>query len=121
LAKSKNLVMIRVLQAIGPQYAQDYIGRFGFDPRLHPAYLTMGLGAGSVTPMQMGGAYAVFANGGFRITPYLIAKITDARGNVLSEADPVRAGDNAEQAIDPRNAFVMTTLLKDVVSFGTAT
>jgi len=121
LAKSKNLVMIRVLQAIGPQYAQDYIARFGFDPKLHPAYLTMGLGAGTVTPVQMGGAYAVFANGGFRITPYLIAKITDAKGNVLSEAEPVRAGDNAEQAIDPRNAFVMTTLLKDVVAIGTAT
>lgn len=121
LAKSKNLVMIRVLQAIGPQYAQDYIARFGFDPKLHPAYLTMGLGAGTVTPVQMGGAYAVFANGGFRITPYLIAKITDAKGSLLSEAEPVRAGDNAEQAIDPRNAFVMTTLLKDVVAFGTAT
>ena len=121
LAKSKNLVTIRVLQAIGPQYAQDYIAKFGFDPRLHPAYLTMGLGAGAATPVQMGGAYAVFANGGYRIAPYMIAKITDAKGNVLSEADPPRAGDTAEQAIDPRNAFVMTTLLKDVVAIGTAT
>lgn len=121
LAKSKNLVTIRVLQAIGPQYAQDYIARFGFDPRLHPAYLTMGLGAGAATPVQMGGAYAVFANGGYRVAPYLIAKITDARGNTLSEADAPRAGENAEQAIDPRNAFVMTTLLKDVVAIGTAT
>jgi penicillin-binding protein 1A len=121
LARSKNLVTVRVLQAIGPQYAQDYIAKFGFDPRLHPAYLTMGLGAGAATPVQMGAAYAVFANGGYRVTPYLIAKITDAKGNVLSEAQPAKAGENAERAIDPRNAFVMTTLLRDVVTAGTAT
>ncbi|MEO8487932.1 MAG: penicillin-binding protein 1A [Betaproteobacteria bacterium] len=121
LAKSKNLVTVRVLQAIGPQYAQDYIARFGFDPKLHPAYLTMGLGAGAATPVQMGGAYAVFANGGYRITPYLIEKITDAKGNALSQADPPKAGENAELAIDPRNAFVMTSLLRDVVAYGTAT
>jgi len=121
LAKSKNLVTVRVLQAIGPQYAQDYIARFGFDPKLHPPYLTMGLGAGSVTPLQMGAAYAIFANGGYRVHPYLIARVTDARGNVLSEARPVTAGENAERAIDPRNAFVMTTLLRDVIAFGTAT
>jgi len=119
LAKSKNLVTIRVLQAIGPQYAQDYIARFGFDPRLHPAYLTMGLGAGAATPLQMAAAYAVFANGGYRVAPYLIAKVTDARGNVLSEAKPAVAGEDAERAIDPRNAFVMTTLLRDVIVFGT--
>ena len=121
LAKSKNLVTVRVLQAIGPQYAQDYIARFGFDPRLHPAYLTMGLGAGAATPVQMGGAYAVFANGGYRVSPYLIGRITDAKGNVLSQADPPRAGESAERAIDPRNAFVMTSLLRDVVAYGTAT
>ena len=121
LAKSKNLVTVRVLQAIGPQYAQDYIARFGFDPKLHPAYLTMGLGAGSATPVQMGGAYSVFANGGYRIAPYLIAKISDAKGNVLSQAEPVVAGENAELAIDPRNAFVMSTMLRDVVAYGTAT
>jgi len=121
LAKSKNLVTVRVLQAIGPQYAQDYVARFGFDPKQHPAYLTMGLGAGSVTPVQMGGAYSVFANGGYRTAPYLIAKITDARGNVLSQAEPAVAGETAERAIDPRNAFVMTTMLRDVVAYGTAT
>jgi len=121
LAKSKNLVTVRVLQAIGPQYAQDYIARFGFDPRLHPAYLTMGLGAGATTPIQMAGAYAIFANGGYKVSPYLIAKITDAKGNVLSEAKPDTAGGSAERAIDPRNAFVMTTMLKDVIAYGTAT
>jgi penicillin-binding protein 1A len=121
LAKSKNLVTIRVLQAIGPQYAQDYIARFGFDPKLHPAYLTMGLGAGSATPMQMATAYSVFANGGYRITPYLITKITDSHGATVSEARPAIAGKDAERAIDPRNAFIMQTLLRDVVTSGTAT
>jgi penicillin-binding protein 1A len=120
LAKSKNLVTVRVLQAIGPQYAQDYIARFGFDPKLHPAYLTMGLGAGAATPMQMAAAYAVFANGGYRITPYLISKITDSRDAALSEAKPSLARKDAERAIDPRNAFIMTTLLRDVITSGTA-
>ena len=120
LAKSKNLVTVRVLQAIGPQYAQDYIARFGFDPKLHPAYLTMGLGAGSVTPLQMASAYAVFANGGYRVNPYLIAKITDAKGTTLSVAKPAVAGREAERAIDPRNAFIMTSMLRDVVVYGTA-
>ncbi len=119
LAKSKNLVTVRVLQAIGPQYAQDYIARFGFDPKQHPAYLTMGLGAGSTTPLQMAAAYSIFANGGFRVAPYLITRITDAKGTVLSEARPTVAGENAERAIDPRNAFVMTSLLRDVVAYGT--
>ena len=121
LAKSKNLVTVRVLQAIGPQYAQDYIAKFGFDPKQHPAYLTMGLGAGAATPLQMASAYAVFANGGYRVNPYLISRITDSRGVVLSEARPAVAGGEAQRAIDPRNAFIMTTMLRDVVAYGTAT
>ena len=121
LAKSKNLVTVRILQAIGPQYAQDYIARFGFDPKLHPAYLTMGLGAGAATPMQMAIAYAVFANGGYRVTPYLISRITDSHDAPLSEAKPALARQDAERAIDPRNAFIMTTLLRDVITSGTAT
>ena len=96
LMKSKNLVTVRVMQAIGPQYAQDYIARFGFDPKLHPAYLTMALGAGAATPLQMVAAYAVFANGGYRVTPYLIDRVVDGRGNVLSKATPAVAGVNAE-------------------------
>jgi penicillin-binding protein 1A len=121
LAKSKNLVTVRVLQAIGPQYAQDYIARFGFDPKQHPAYLTMGLGAGSVTPLQMASAYAVFANGGYRVNPYLISKITDSKGTTLSVAKPLVAGAEAERVIDPRNAFIMTSMLRDVIAYGTAT
>ena len=119
LAKSKNMVSIRILQAIGTQYAQDYVSKFGFDPKQHPAYLTMALGAGNTTPLQMASAYAVFANGGFRITPYLIERIVDGRGNVLAKTEPAVAGADAEQAIDPRNAFVMTTLLRGVITGGT--
>ncbi|MCC7066886.1 MAG: PBP1A family penicillin-binding protein [Burkholderiales bacterium] len=120
LAKSKNMVSIRVLRAIGPSYAQDYITRFGFDPKQHPAYLTLALGAGQTNPMQMAAAYSVFANGGFRIKPYFIRKILDPKGTVIFEESPVVAGKDAEQAIDPRNAFIMTTMLRDVVRFGTA-
>ena len=120
LMKSKNLVTVRVMQAIGPKYAQDYISRFGFDPKLHPAYLPMALGAGAATPLQMLGAYSIFANGGYRITPYLIDRVVDSRGNVLSNAQPVIAAEGAERAIDPRNAFIMTTMMRDVVRAGTA-
>lgn len=125
LTKSKNMVSIRVLQAVLPSYAQDYITRFGFEAKAHPAYLTMALGAGSATPLQMAGAYAVFANGGYRIKPYFITKITDDKGGVLFEAAPEvarqRPGDNAaERVIDPRNAYIMTSMMRDVVRFGTA-
>ena len=120
LMKSKNLVTVRVMQAIGPQYAQDYIARFGFDPKLHPPYLPMALGAGAASPLQMVAAYSIFANGGYRVTPYLIDRVLDSRGNVLSRAQPAVAGEGAERVIDPRNAFIMTTMLRDVVRGGTA-
>ena len=120
LAKSKNLVSIRILQEITPSYAQDYIARFGFDPKLHPPYLTMALGAGNVTPLQMATAYAVFANSGFRIQPYFIERIEDQRQNIVGQAQPLVAGHGAQRAIDARNAFIMHTLLQDVVRYGTA-
>lgn len=121
LAKSKNMASIRILQAIGVQYAQDYISRFGFDPNLHPPYMTMALGAGSVTPMQMAVGYTAFANGGFRISPYFIERIEDEKGNVLERAQPIRVAENARQIIDPRNAFLMTSMMQDVIQRGTAT
>ena len=120
LAKSKNMVSIRVLQAIGTRYAQDFVGRFGFDADKHPPYLTMALGAGSVTPMQMARGYAVFANGGYRIDPYLITKIVDDRGNLLAEAQPAKAAIDAPRVLDGRNAFIMDSMLRDVVRVGTA-
>jgi penicillin-binding protein 1A len=120
LAKSKNMVSIRVLEAIGPKYAQDYASRFGFDPEKHPAYLTMALGAGSVTAWQMARAYGVFANEGYLVQPYFIHKVVDDRGNVVALAKPVRAGDETLRVIDARNAFIMDNMLQDVTRYGTA-
>jgi penicillin-binding protein 1A len=120
LAKSKNMVSIRVLDAIGPKYAQEYVTRFGFDPERHPPYLTMALGAGSVTAWQLARAYSVFANGGFLIQPYFIHKIVDDRGNALALAEPRRAGDEGLRVLDPRNAFIMDHMMQDVTRSGTA-
>jgi len=120
LAKSKNMVSIRILQAIGPRFAQEYVTRFGFDSEKHPAYLTMALGAGSVTPLQMARAYGVFANGGYLVEPYVIEKIVDDRGTVLAQANPTRAGDASLRVLDPRNAFLMNSMMQDVTRYGTA-
>jgi penicillin-binding protein 1A len=119
LAKSKNMVSIRVLQSVGPAFAQEWITRFGFDADKHPAYLTMALGAGSVTPMQMATAYSVFANGGYMTSPMLIAKITDSKGRVLSQSTPPVL-DESMRVLEARNAFVMNTLLQEVTRSGTA-
>ena len=119
LAKSKNMVSIRILQAVGAQNAQDWIARFGFDADKHPAYLTMALGAGSVTPMQMATAYSVFANGGYRINPWLVTKITDQKGKTLVESQPPLPNESV-RAIDARNAFIMSRLLQEVARVGTA-
>ncbi|QWD87097.1 penicillin-binding protein 1A [Polynucleobacter paludilacus] len=120
LAKSKNLVSVRIVRAIGPSYAQEYIKRFGFDPEKHPPYLTMALGAGSVTPLQLASAYSVFANGGYQVEPYLIDRMIDTKGNVLFEAKPTRAGEDATRVLDKRTAFVMDSMLQEVTKTGTA-
>ena len=120
MAKSKNLASVRIIRKVSPRYTQDYIQRFGFEAEKHPAYLTMALGAGSVTPLQMATGYAVFANGGFRVEPYLISKVIDSKGNVLFEAQPTRAGDPSIRALDARTAFVMDSLLLEVTKSGTA-
>ena len=119
LAKSKNMISIRILQSVGAQNAQDWITRFGFEADKHPPYLTMALGAGSVTPLQMVTGYSVFANGGYRVNPYLITKVTDQMGKVLSEFKPPEL-DESLRAIDARNAYVMTSLLQEVTRSGTA-
>ena len=119
LAKSKNMISIQILNSIGARYAQDWITRFGFDADKHPPYLTMALGAGSVTPMQMGAAYSVFANGGYRINPWLISRVSEQRGRVLVDTPAVPLSEE-NRAIDARNAFLMTSLLQEVTRAGTA-
>lgn len=120
LMKSKNMISIRILNRIGAKYGQEYTTRFGFDADKNPPYLTLALGAGAVTPLQMVGAYSVFANGGYKINPYLISRITDATGKVLVQIKPVLAGDENIRVIDERNAFLIDSMLKDVVRGGTA-
>jgi penicillin-binding protein 1A len=120
LAKSKNMVSIRVLHSIGPRYAQDFITRFGFEPEKNPPYLTMALGAGSVSLMQMAGGYAVFANGGFRINPYLIDRIVDLKGKTVAKAQPTKAGNESQRVMDPRHVFIADSMMQEVVRSGTA-
>ena len=160
LALSLNLVSVRLLRAITPEYAAEYMGRFGFSPEKLPKNLSLTLGTAEATPLQMASAFAVFANGGFRIEPYLIARIEDAKHNILEQANPVAvcpdcpapgsvaggttpgmgevgqrrerlprgawsapsapAARHAEQAITPQNSFLMTSILRDTVSYGTA-
>lgn len=120
LMRSKNLVSIRILQAITPLYARDYLTKFGFEAEKQPPYLTMALGSGSVTPMKMLEGYSVFANGGFHITPYFIQRIEDATGKVLYQATPAVAAETAERVIDVRNAYTMVNMMQDVVRHGTA-
>ena len=121
LAKSKNMVSIRLLRSIGTHYAQDYITRFGFDAEKNPPYLTLALGAGAVTPWQQLAAYSIFANGGYRIQPYIVHQIVDDKGTVLAAIQPALAGDESLRAIDARNAWLMDSMMHDVVRRGTAT
>jgi penicillin-binding protein 1A len=119
LAKSKNMISIQILRSIGTQYAQEWVTKFGFEADKHPPYLTMALGAGSVTPMQMATAYSVFANGGYRVNPWLVSKVSEQRGKVLVETQ-VPLPDDAQRAIEPRNAYLMSSLLQEVTRSGTA-
>ena len=119
LAKSKNMVSIRILQAVGPRNAQEWLTRFGFDADKHPAYLPMALGAGAVTPMQMATAYSVFANGGYRLNPWLITKVTDHKGRTLVETAAPELTEDL-RGIPARNAFIMGSMLNEVARSGTA-
>lgn len=120
LYRSKNMVSIRIMQAIGPKYAQDYVTRFGFDAARQPPVLPMALGAGSVTPLQLATAYSIFANGGYRVQPYLIDYITDGSGEVIMRAEPVVAGNSTARVIDERTSYLMNHLLRGVATSGTA-
>ncbi|OGI38439.1 MAG: hypothetical protein A2140_09280, partial [Candidatus Muproteobacteria bacterium RBG_16_62_13] len=141
LALSLNLVSIRLLRAITPTYAVEYLERFGFDRERNklPRNLTLVLGTASVSPMEMARAYAVFANGGYRIEPYFILRVEDGNGKVLEEANPARVCPNcpdpktagkpdgkdkkpvvaAPSVLSPETSFIMTTMLRDVIRSGT--
>jgi penicillin-binding protein 1A len=120
LAKSKNMVSIRVLQSVGTRPAQEWVTRFGFDADKHPPYLTMALGAGSVTVMQMATGYSVFANGGYLVSPHLINRVTDYKDRLLVDSPPAEINEASQRVIPQRNAFVMTSLMQEVTRSGTA-
>ncbi|WP_235513839.1 penicillin-binding protein 1A [Aquabacterium parvum] len=119
LAKSKNMVSIRLVQLMGPQAARTWTGRYGFDVDKQPDNLTLALGAGSTTPMQLASAYAVIANGGLKVNPVVISQITDGTGKVVFEATP-KVLDESDRVIPARNAFLTGTLLNEVTRSGTA-
>jgi penicillin-binding protein 1A len=120
LAKSKNMISIRLLKAIGPAYAQQWIAHFGFEAEKNPPYLTMALGAGAVTPISMADGYAVLANGGIRVNPMLITRITDSRGQLITQSPPQSGQDERLRTIPARNAFITNSLLQEVTRTGTA-
>lgn len=140
LTHSRNLVSIRVLRDIGIAYAVDYVSRFGFEKDRMAPNLSLSLGNASITPLELASGYAVFANGGYRVTPYLIERIEDAYGNIVFQAEPARVcsscadaaaspllpvadsaapAQHAPQVIDPQNAYLMTSMMQDVVQYGT--
>ncbi len=137
LAKSINLISVRLLQAINVPYALTYVKRFGFNPKKLPRNLSLALGTGEVTPLELARAYAVFANGGFRITPYLIDHIANEQSQIVYKAEPKiaceaclrgeieppltddRDSPYAPQVIPADIAYLMTSALKDVIRYGT--
>jgi len=119
LSKSKNVPSVRILNAVTVPYAHEFLGRFGFDLARHPTNLTMALGTGAVTPQQLAGAYSVFANGGYKVQPYLIARIEDATGKVLKATPAPARLDEASRVLDARNAFIVDSMLRDVTRSGT--
>ena len=120
LAKSKNVPSVRLLRAVEVSYAHAFLQKFGFDPHRQPRNLTLSLGTGAVTPLQLAGAYAIFANGGYQLKPYLIAKIQDGGGDLFVENRAPAAKDEANRVLDQRNAFIMDSMLRDVTRYGTA-
>jgi penicillin-binding protein 1A len=119
LAHSKNVPSVRLLRALGVAYAHTYLPKFGFTPEKQPRNLTLALGTGAVTPLQMAGAYAVFANGGYQVKPYLVALVKDANGTVLAQPKPYSGPEETSRVLDPRNAFIMDSMLRDVTRYGT--
>jgi len=116
LARSQNMVTIRLLQAIGLTKFIDFTEKFGFKKEKMPKYLSLSLGVAEVTPLEMATAYSVFANGGYRVTPNLVRKIKDYQGKIIYEAPPP----TSTQTLDPKVAFLMTSALQEAIKTGTA-
>ncbi|MBI3773199.1 MAG: penicillin-binding protein 1A [Gammaproteobacteria bacterium] len=151
LTHSRNLVSIRLLQAVGPDVALDHATRFGFDRSHLPRNLSLALGSGEVTPLELARGYTVFANGGFLVQPYYISRIEDMNGKLLFQAKPVVACRECEpvitpsadgttptetapaptttasgqplakRTVSPQNIYIMTSMMRDVIRAGTAT
>lgn len=128
IIQSRNLVSIRLLALVGMTYTVDYLKRFGFQPAQLPPGLSLALGTATVTPLQMAQAYAVFANGGLKVIPFLIDNIQDAQDEIIYQAKPLVACGNectpgeaaAPRVLSPENAFLITSALHDVIQRGTA-
>jgi penicillin-binding protein 1A len=119
LAESKNVPSVRLLRAVSVPFSHEFLGKFGFDLARQPKNFTLALGTGAVTPLQMAGAYAVFANGGYQVQPYLIARIEDADGKVIQQATPPAARNEEQRVLDARNAYITDSMLRDVTRYGT--
>jgi penicillin-binding protein 1A len=140
LIHSRNLVSIRLLRDITPDYAIDYAGRFGFDTQQMPHNLSLALGSGSAAPWDMARAYSAIANGGYRIEPYVIQRIEDVSGKILMQSQPATVCETclitpddqmqevqndsllfkpAERIMTPQNNYIMNSMMRDVVSYGT--
>ena len=119
LTKSQNMVSIRLIKHINPSFAQSYIRRFGFEPARNPAYFTLALGAGAVTPLQLAVGYSIIANGGFYVKPYFIDRIVDSAGRLVRKYEPLKTGDEKLRVIDARHAFIINNILSEVIRTGT--
>lgn len=144
LYKSRNLVSIRLLQTIGIDYALNYVSRFGFNKQDLPRNLSLALGTANLTPMEIAGGWTAFANGGYKVQPYLIERINARDGKLLFAANPARTATSAanleeqnaialsqdpnapilkpivgEQIVDERTAYILTNMLQDVIKRGT--
>ncbi|WP_335551879.1 penicillin-binding protein 1A [Massilia sp. DD77] len=119
LTHSRNVPTVRMLRTLEVDYTRDFMQRFGFDPARHPRNLTMALGTGAVTPLQMAGAYAVIANGGYRVEPWLIARIHDKDGTAVVDNTRSQARQERPRVLDARNAFITDSMLRDVARQGT--
>lgn len=128
ITESRNLVSIRLLSMVGLSYTVNYLKQFGFSPSQLPPGLSLALGTALITPLQMAEAYSVFANGGFKIVPYVIDSIKNSNDTVIYQAKALYAcPDHCEEgvavaprAISAQNAYLITSALKDVIQRGTA-